>query len=206
MIELGKKAEELLERKEVVNSLDIEWRKQVNKYVKLGFHKELNLSKEEYRDSLPKFTSRPEAYKGRFDIPVLVETRITVKRQAELASLSYYLDGLRVRDWEDDPEGYRTPETPYTTWMQDGRNYLKWAVKDFRRNLAEDERGATEFDGVALFIKDPKVLQHHSIDLPGTSVGFAYAADLSWWNGGPELSAHLVDDAYLDFGSASCGK
>jgi len=185
--------------------LSIEWERQVKGYFKLGFHKELNLSEEEYRDSLPKFTPQPEAYKGRFDIPVLVETRIPVKKQAELAGLRYY-SAEAVRDWEDDPKGYQTPETPYITWMQDGRNYRKWTVDNFRRAMAEDERGATEFDGVALFIKNPKILQHHSIDLPGTSVGSVRAACLLLWFDEPGLRAYLVGNAHPNFGSASCGR
>ena len=182
------------DEEKIVSLLSAEWERQVNKYIKLGFHKELNLSKEEYRDSLPKFTPQPEAYKGRFDIPVLVETRIPVNKQAKLAGLMYGLDGFKVRDWENDPKGYKTPEIPYTTWMQDGRNYRKWTVENFQLNMAEDERGATEFDGVDLFIKNPKVLRHHFIDLPGTSVESVNAACLSLWFDGLGLHADIAAD------------
>lgn len=203
---IPKKLSPRKDEEKINDHLSAEWEGQVKKYIRLGFHKELNLSKEEYRDSLSKFTLQPENYKGRFDIPVLVETRIPVNRQAKLAGLYYYLDGLEVRDWEYDPKGYKTPETPYVTWMQDGRNYCSSAVKNFRQNIAEDERGATEFDGVALFIKNPKVLQHHSIDLPGTSVGSDGAAYLSLWLVGPGLYAFHVGLAGPFFGSASCGR
>jgi hypothetical protein len=189
-----------------ISILEAQWQAQADRYVKLGFHRELDMSQEDYLASLPRFEPQPEAYKGRFDIPVLVETRIPAVRQAKLAGLNYYLEGHNPRDWEQDPKGYQTPQNPYTTWMQDGRINLDKSVEVVRTRLAEDERGATEWDGIALYIKSPQILKHHAIDLPGTSVGSAYAAFLSLWRVGPEVDAFRVGLALPLFGSASGGR
>src|SRR5260221_8554629 len=57
-------------------ALHLEWQRQVERYIELEFNKELNMSEEVYRNSLPKFTAQPENYKKRFDIPVIVDARI----------------------------------------------------------------------------------------------------------------------------------
>lgn len=186
--------------------LSLEWQRQARRYVKLGFHTELGLSPEDYLASLPKFEPQPESFRGRFDIPVLVETRIALFRQAELARLAYYLGGLNVRDWESDPSGYKTPDSPYTTWMQDGKTNLGRSVRAVRRTLEPDERGATVHDGVALWIVTPDLLNDHYVDLPGTSVESDFAPYLHQWHGEPEVSYVLVDFALSEFGSPSCGR
>ena len=142
-------------------NLENEWLRQTRKYIKLGFHKELNLSKKEYLDSLPKFGPQPENFKGRFDIPVMVETRISVERQCELAGIDYLLGSLSCIDWPNDPQGYKTPKKPYITWMQDGAKNLREKVEIVREKLAKDERGATIFDGIAFYLAQPKSLKDH---------------------------------------------
>nr|AQS34449.1 hypothetical protein [uncultured bacterium] len=196
----------LPEQKWATDLLNAEWERHASRYVELGFHKVLELSERKYRESLPRFGPQPESFKGRFDIPRLVETRIDVAKQAELVRIRYLLEGYNVRDWEQDPRGYKTPKLPYVAWMQDGRAYLGKSVASVRRLMATDERGATEFDGIALYIMDHNILEDHFIDLPGTSVESDDAAGLDLWNGGPELNCDWVGGGYSRFGSASCGR
>lgn len=187
--------------------LQAEWIEQSQKYIDWGYHKELSMSQEDYLASLPKFEPQPEAFVGRFDIPILVETRIVPKRQAELAGLNYLLRGLNVHDWEDDPKKYKTPKIPYTTWMQDGKKNLKRSVRNVRRTLEADERGATEYDGIARWIANPSVLEDHYIDLPGTSVESGGRAPyLCQWRGRPGVDGSHVDSVDPGCGSASCGR
>lgn len=187
-------------------SLEGEWQRQAQGLVNLGFHSELGLTEEEYLESLPKFTSQPDSFKGRLDTPVLVETRISPKRQSELAGIQYFLDGLDVKDWDKDPKSYTTPKTPYSIWLEDGKRNLNKKPEDIRKKLKGDERGGTEFDGIALYMSNPKILEHHFLDLPGTSVGSGYAPFLRLWSGGPELGDSFVDIAGPGFGSVVCGR
>lgn len=188
------------------NNLEAEWLKQAKKYIKLGFHKELDLSKEDYLNSLPKFEPQPENFKGRFDIPLIVETRIPIKRQCELVGIDYSLGSLPCVDWSGDTKDYKTPKKPYVTWMQDGTKNLDKSVEGVREEFTEDERGATVFDGLALYIARPKILEHHFIDLPGTKVGPRYAPFLGLWLGRPELDHRSVGSTYSRYFSSSCGR
>lgn len=186
--------------------LNAEWQRQTQGFIELGFHTELGLSEEKYLESLPRFEPQPEQFKGRFDIPVIVETRIPVKRQSELTRLPYFLEGLEVVDWLGDPKGYKTPKIPYFTWLQDGAKNINRSVRDVRATFAEDERGATEFDGISLYIAHPEILKDHFIDLPGTTVGSHDAPFLFLWLDRPGLYCLDVGFPGSEFSSASCGR
>jgi hypothetical protein len=179
------------------------------KYQEMEFHKHktLNVSKGRLKDMIMELVSpQPESFKGRFDIPVIVFGQIPVEDQAKLAGVNYYLKGLNVRDWEEDPRGYRTPKGAYMTWIQDGSKNLKRSVEIVRSTLDPDERGATEHDGIGLYIARPNILTDHYVDLPGTSVGSDSAACLKLWFAGPALRYDLAGLADPKFGSATCGR
>lgn len=188
--------------------LQAEWQRQANRYVELGFHDELNMNAEDYLDSLPKFKPQPEAYKGRFDTPLLVETRIDIYRQYALAGFKDLLNGfvLDVRNWPNDPKNYKTPENPYTTWVSDPAINRNRKVTDVRETLAEDERGGTRFDGIALFIANPKKLEEIFIDLPGDLVGSDGAPGLSIHQSKPILYCYWLGIPEPGWGSLTCGR
>ncbi len=188
-------------------ALDAEIERQVRRYQELGFHKRLKMSAGRFKDSVMGLVvPQPEAFRGRFDIPVVAFGQIPAKDQARLVGIDYWLEGLKVSDWEKDPQGYKTPEMSYLTWMQDGRVNLKRAPLDVRNSFATDERGATQYDGIGLYVARPQVLQDHYIDLPGTDVESGSVALLNLLGGGPELRSDLADSAAPNWGSASCGR
>lgn len=178
-------------------SLDDEWQRQAQKYIELGFHTERNLSAEDYIASLPKFEAQPKAFAGRFDIPVLVETRITPQRQSELAGLPYHLEGYDVKDWEGDPKDYRTPDAPYATWIRGKRKF-----DDIRNTLETDERGGTEYDGVALWISKPGLY----VSLPGSSVESDRVPFIDVWGVRSRPYYYFVHSARSEFVFVSCGR
>lgn len=189
--------------------LQAEIEKQAKKYQELEFHKHKStkMSAGRLKDLvMGLIIPQPETFTGRFGIPVVVFGQISPKDQAELLGLNYYLGGLKISDWPDDPRGYTTPVNPYMTWMQDGKKNLKKSVSTVRANLQEDERGATIHDGIALYIANPNVLKDHFIDLPGTKVESDFAPDLYVWHDRPRLHYDRVGGAYPGFGAASCGR
>lgn len=186
--------------------LEEEWQRQSRRFVELGFHEELGLTGEEYIATLPKFEPQPEEWKGRMDTPVIVEIRISPKRQSELAGLKYFLEGVDKADWNKTLKGYIAPEGPYAVWLDDGRNHMKKSVKDVRKNLKADELAGAELDGIALYVSNPKILEHHFLDLPGTSVESDGAAGLRLWDGGPEVFCSFVGGAHPRFGSVVRGR
>lgn len=190
-------------------SLEEEWNRQAQNLARL-FAKELKFKTfEEYIATLPKFEPQPKSFEGRLDTPVLVETRISIERQCGLAGIQYASDGLRKIAWNEKLRGYTPPQVPYATWLEDGRNNLNKKPKDVRKNLKkEDELGGTELDGIALLISNPKILEDHNLDLPGTSVEFEsdVVACLDLWGGQPRLGCRRVDEENPMFGSVVRGR
>lgn len=188
-------------------ALEAEIERQTRLYIVRDFHKRLRMSESRFKDHLMELAvPQPEAFRGRFNIPVIAFGQIPTKEQARLAGINYYLDGINVSDWEEDPQGYITPKRSYLTWMQDGTANLNRKPTAVRDTLAVDERGATIQDGIGLYVAHPEVLNSHYLDLPGTSVGSGCIADLVLWDGRPELGSNLADDADPRWGSASCGR
>lgn len=190
-------------------SLEAEIERQAERYLKLGFHKHKNITMSEgkFKDLVMGLVApQPEGFKGRLDTPVAVFGQIPIKDQCRLAGIDYFLTGLNARDWPDDPQKYRTPQTAYFMWTDEGARFMNRKIQDVRQELALDERGGTEFDGVVLYIAKPKVLQKRFLDLPGTSVESASASYLDWWHGRPRLYCNFVDNAHPKFGSLVCGR
>lgn len=203
---MAKEIREIIASHELLNA---EFERLTKRYQELEFHKYLRVSAGVFKDTVMNLVvPQPESFRGRFNIPVVVFGQIPPEKQAELAGLNYFLGGLNVRDWEFDPKGWETPKTPYTTWMQDGKENLNRSVsvRDVRKTLEADERGATVYDGVALLIVNQSVLDDHYVDLPGTSVGSGYAPSLDRCDGRPEVYYYLTGYARPGFGSASCGR
>jgi hypothetical protein len=204
-----KKSETPIVVEKTTETLTQELERIAAKYQDMEFHKHrtLNVSKGKLKDKIMELVNpQPECFKGRFDIPVIVFGQIPAEVQAKLAGVKYYLKGLNVRDWEEDPRGYITPERAYMTWMQPGRKNLLRSIERVRSTLDPDERGATIYDGIGLYIARPNILTDHYVDLPGTSVGSDRAANLGLRGGGPRLSDGFTGNAAPGFGSATCGR
>lgn len=193
--ENGKRAEEL--------DLEVEWQNQATNLASL-FAGELGLTQEEYITSLPKFEPQPDNWKGRFDIPVIVETRVPLKRMVKLAGIFADFGVASIQDWQEGKS--KTPKAPYATWLNDGISNLNKSVDTVRKSLKSDERGATVYDGVALYLKNPEILGNHYLDLPGSRVGSGRAPFLLRWGGQPRLRRSLVGDANPRYGSLVAGK
>lgn len=184
-------------------NLEAEWQRQANRYVELGYHRKLGLTEEAYLASLPKFEPQPEDYRGKFDVTLLVETRIPWERQAQLAVISAF-DYLRERINQTRPWDGRskTPETPYTGWFNGwGQRFPdKITPFDARKQLTQDEIGAGPFEGIALQITHPELTRSGKyFDLIGYQVESGRVPCLHRWHGRPRLGAGWGGDAHVDF-------
>ena len=184
-------------------NLEAEWKRQAENLAHF-FTKELKPTPQEYIAGLPKFGPQPETFRGRFDIPVIVETRILLPRMLELAGIACNFDSKEVKDWSEGK--FATPNKPYITWLQDGTQNLNRSVRAVRKGFALDERGGTVFDGIALYLRDPKILKHHYLDLPGSDVGPGSAPCLGLCYGRPGLRLFWVGRVLPFFRSVSCGR
>lgn len=197
--------------KEIVD-LNQEWERQAQNLARL-FAKELEFkTPEEYIATLPKFEPQPEEYKGRLDIPVIVETRIPLKRMLELAGLvNYYVNVDIVTDWGEG--GFATPSTTYTSWINNRTSDLGNSVNAVRKSLKVDERGANIYEGIALYLRDPKILDNPYLALPGSEVHpgsspflTGYTQDSRGEGQRPGLASYFNFDRYPDARFAVAGR
>ncbi|GAY07625.1 hypothetical protein [Pseudonocardia sp. N23] len=194
--------------------LDAEWRRQVDGLVEAGFAGELGMGPEEYAASLPRFAPQPPEYRGRFDAPVVVETRIAWERQYELL-------GIRVSPfmalfpdavpWHPD-SAHR--DRPYAAW------FTRWGQRfegptspdDARADLRPDEVGANLQEGSAVLHAHPALNDAaRFFDLvgfvfPATEIGGGLPFEtidrtpgICRWRGRPEFAANLYPLAFSVF-------
>lgn len=149
--------------------LSQEWNRQAQNLASL-FALELKFKTfKDYIATLPKFEPQPEEYGGRLDIPLIVETRVPLERMLKLAGVDADSSVDSIACWKEEDQ-FKTPNnSPYTTWVNDGTPNLWKSVKKVRQSLRDDERGANIYDGIALYVKDPKILDNHGLVLPGFS-------------------------------------
>ncbi len=149
-------------------SLSRELERQAERYAEAGFNIVLGMTRKEYLLSLPTVVdiNLPEFLLSR---PVLVDKRIAPSVQADLAGVKYYLDDSSVQDWHD-PQGFTTPDIPYVAWLKNPEENTGKSAHEIREKLALDERGATLYEGIALLITSPELMNEKSITLPGSTV------------------------------------
>ena len=189
--------------------LEAEMERQAVMYLEREFHKhkKIQMPKGKFKDSIMGLVvPQPEEFRGKLNSPVAVFGQIPAEDQCRLAGIDYFLKGLNVRDWPDDPQNYQTPNSLYLAWTDEGARFMNRKVEDVRKKLAPDERGGTEFDGIALYIAKPQILKTRFLDLPGTAVGPGFAACLGRWDGRPWLNDYFVDRAAPVFSSLVCGR
>lgn len=195
-----------------LNQLDLEavWLRQVGILADL-FAGQLGQSKDQYMDSLPKFGPSPIDYEVKFGPPVIVQVpqgKLTFAKMLEIQVVTNYLPNLKdLKDWQKDPQKFKTPNRPYVTYLHDGSRNLNRSPRDVRLSLISDERGGTVFDGLALLAQNPGILKHHYLDLPGSQYGSGGVPCLVGWGGGPGLDGcDWVGFAGPGFGSVVAGR
>ncbi len=186
---------EFSNREEGLAKLSAELERQANIYRGLGVLKDR---------IMVLVAPRPDKLPKEFIPVVTLGTSVDLKTQADFAGLGIYFDLSAGYD----TAGGVTYSNLKLIWIQDGRQYRDKSVDWVRSHIGRNERPATLSDGIALAIAHPNfhyVLENHAIDLPGTAVGSGSAPFLGVWDGRPGLNYRLVDYAYPNVGSASCG-
>ncbi len=156
-----------------------ELKRQAELYADAGFNVVLGMTREEYLSSLPT-TDAVDSKEVFMSSPILVDGRIPWGVQADIASLRNYIDDASVKNWPD-PKGHNTPDLPYIAWMKIDRLNSGKSAKEIRDKLSHDERGATLYEGVALLITKPEVINDQSILLPGSVVSEENVPVLHRW-------------------------
>lgn len=170
-------------------AIDLEqaWKIQTARLIELGFDKVLGFAKpEDYLATLHKFSPKPPEFEGRFDIPVLIDPRISLAQLAQLAGINFHRS-VEVHDWPGNV--FQAPNEPYTIWVgikdvdyeeelperlanaesspEVHQEILKFldeqenatTIPVVRKRLREDERGAVAMEGVFYYLYNPEIFK-----------------------------------------------
>jgi len=174
--------------------------KQIEKYLNLGFHKYLNLSEQEYRDTFPAKIIQPVKYEGIFDYPVLIETRISAKDRLKLAKIGDCINIENVKPQVNEDKD------PYVFWTHDLKRHKGCTISETLSKCLDFEIGCNIVEVVSYAIQYPDVCRGKAIDSPITIFRDDYFASLIVLHDKTELAAHWVDDRTEGFYSLTRGK
>lgn len=144
------------------------WGKQVERLVKLGFPQALRMSEAEYRASLPRLCPQPQEFRHRFDDFLLVDPRLSLRRQCPLLGVKIEAD----LDLLGNYHGVETPQSPYQIWLQIGERYAEEIPSSCREvfTLRGNERGLTAVEGLALLREFPKIFYGRIVIFTGSQI------------------------------------
>lgn len=127
------------------------WSAQIDHLIQRGYHAALGMTEEEYRATMPEFTPQPTEFRGRFDIFLLVDPRLSLEVQLRLMGIENDLDNEDPDLVVENIESVVTSSTPYQLWIQLGEKYKGKTIDELLPLLEKNERGLTALEGIALY-------------------------------------------------------
>lgn len=193
--------------------LDLRWRRITDAYVAAGFADRLGMTAQDYVATLPAFPAQPDEYRGRLDLPMVVETRVPWREQADLLGVALS-SGSRNFEYEPVDDRSHAPDGAYAAW------FTGWAQRfpdpiapaDARAQLAGDEVGGTVFDLLAAQVAQPELSEAARFFEAIGQVAHGMSHDdfmsdrsvprvpcMYHWRGRPEIGANLHPIAFSIF-------
>ncbi|OGH21446.1 MAG: hypothetical protein A2958_01715 [Candidatus Levybacteria bacterium RIFCSPLOWO2_01_FULL_38_13] len=123
-------------------------KEQIARFVEeFGFHRELDMSEEDYCASFPKPAQKPEEYSARFDITLPIDPRIPLQTLHRLAGIyDYYFEALNVVDLKHPPT-----RKPYIIYLRSETHALN-SIEEGMASLKEDEGDPTWREVVLFYL------------------------------------------------------
>lgn len=195
----------------VLQSLEAIVTAQVDRLIELGFHAEVypDLPNEEakakYRAdfAIPQGgITQPEAYKGRFDVLLVIDPRVLLTRQYALSrpEIIEYIDAGKITD--ETP----VPGKPYAIWTHDAQRYRPYSVDKAKEQFADDEVGGLQVEVTSLYLHHPEFFRDHGVDAAGSHYGSGGVPYLDTFFGRPRVSADSSAGRDRHWGALSRGK
>ncbi len=175
--------------------------KQLERLERFGFHKELGQSCREYEEGFPQFLPQPEEYKARFDIPLVVETRIPLLRQHKLAGINEFIDIDYVTNLTSVPSRHLIPSGPM---MLAPLPQCKRTASARALCPPDDEVGSPLVEVTALYLQRPDIFKDHGVDAPGSRL--PWIPSLRILNGKSWVDNRWPEDQNESWGALSRGK
>lgn len=162
---------------------------QIQRFIHIGFPKLLNLTDEEYVHpfQLNGYSAFP-AYNDRFELPVLVDPRISVTDAMTKAGISNFLKPEELRHVASDAT------EPYIFFTHDARKYSAHSAATAISEFAEDEEGCTLQELAFFYLHYPSVFEGIAVDAIQTLYLKDYHPCLVKVTANAELGAHWHND------------
>ena len=168
--------------------------KYIEQFIKSNYHKELNLSEEEFIKSIPE----PKIKTSKdFNKILLVIPMIDLKKQLELTNikLNVNINKININN---------THTKPYWIIFQDGSKNRGKSPNFCLDNLNNNEKGLNIIEGISMYLQYPEVVDDHSVDLIGSKYGNECNTTIYKWNDKVMISAICSDISDSMCGSATC--
>lgn len=183
---------------------------QVDRLVDLGFWAEVypNLPEDEaktkYRAdfTLPESGAvQPEAYKGRFDVLLVIDPRVELIRQHARSKpkINEYIDTGKITN--ETPVGNK----PYIAWTHDANRYRQYSVDQAIAQFSDDEVGSPQVEVTSLYLHHPEFFKDHGVNASGSRSEYGFVPCLYAFGGGPEVDADSSGGRGQDWGALSRG-
>ena len=166
---------------------------QIKNYISQGYHKYLNMTEIQYKDSVSANVIQPEEYKGVFDLPVFVETRIPIKEQLKLLRIDDYINAANLSNLNEEIN------SPYVVWTHDLSLHAGKTISETFSSYLEIETGCTAIEVIAFAVHYSLLCEGKGIDAPSTIFRGEYYASLIAHEKNYELASHWIDDKTENF-------
>lgn len=198
MLEVSESGQELL-----VPNLELVIASSVDRFVELGLHEKLGKTEQDYRAEfvLPEGAGQPESYKGRFDIPVVVEPRVSLAFIHKRAGIREYIDTDKVRNLVECPTDY-----PYIIFTHQGYRYRPYSVDRALTLFEDDEIGAPQIEVSSLYLEHPEFFLGRGLDAAGSQYEDNEVPFFDTFYGKPKVIARKIDHEDYSWGALSRGK
>ena len=187
------------------------WTRTTDAYLRAGYPERLGVTAADYLDGLPRVPQQPTAYADRFAVPLIVEPRIAWPEQARLLGVRLSSQSQRFSFESVDPSA--CPDVPYVGWFNAWHARFPEPISsiDARAELADDERGATPIELLAMNAALPDLVRTSRFfeaigfvmttptteDITNRSPGRCLC--MYRWRGAPELGANQHPIPYSMF-------
>lgn len=170
---------------------------QIQRLIDLKFHELREMSEDDYRASFPDILPQPDTYRGRFDIPLVVDPLIHTPQLT--AAGIYGIDMHKLTNT------VAVPRLPYTIWTSDVRKHRGRSHSDMMGQLAPDEVAGSLAEVVALYMQRPDLFIDFAVIAAGSRYhGFA-SPHIHTFEGNARIDPIFDISAFPNYGGLSRG-
>lgn len=151
------------------------------------------MTEAEYVKTVSANVIQPENYRGIFDLPVFVETRIPIAEQLEQLKIDDYINAANLFHLNEEIN------SPYVAWTHNLSLHSGKTISETHSSYREIETGSTAIEVISFAVHYPSLCKGKGIDAPSSIFRGEYYASLIAHEKYSELASHWIDDKTENF-------